>query len=144
MRDRTTERTALLPRTGFVGAGQASGLVPRGASPLRDSAGISPASLRSAPPRQVRGGCTLPPAAAARHRPADGPVRHGWGRIQCVPGPFAGRLLVATPGLQDPNFARTVVYLLDEGEHGALGVVLNRPTAVSLLDVLPAWFTVAS
>ena len=38
----------------------------------------------------------------------------------------AGMLLVATPALVDPNFADTVVLLLDVDDHGALGVVLNR------------------
>ncbi len=39
-----------------------------------------------------------------------------------------GRLLVAAPQLQDPNFARSVVLMVDHGEEGALGVVLNRAT----------------
>lgn len=51
-----------------------------------------------------------------------------------------GSLLVAVPGvLEDPNFRRTVVLLLEHGEHGALGVVLNRPTDTPLLDPFPAW-----
>ena len=37
-----------------------------------------------------------------------------------------GRFLVATPQLLDPNFARTVVLLIQHSEQGALGVVLNR------------------
>ena len=40
-----------------------------------------------------------------------------------------GRLLVATPPLDDPNFDRTVVYMLEHHELGAVGVVLNRPGA---------------
>ncbi len=48
-------------------------------------------------------------------------------------------LLVATPQLVDPNFADTVVLLLDVDEAGALGVVLNRPTPVSVAEVLSAW-----
>jgi putative transcriptional regulator len=51
----------------------------------------------------------------------------------------AGMLLVATPVLLDPNFADTVVLLLDVDEGGALGVVLNRPSAVPVADVLGAW-----
>ena len=39
-----------------------------------------------------------------------------------------GRLLVATPQLVDPNFSRTVVLVLDHGDDGAFGVVLNRAT----------------
>ncbi|MCC9308526.1 YqgE/AlgH family protein [Kitasatospora sp. RB6PN24] len=50
-----------------------------------------------------------------------------------------GRLLVATPVLTDPNFARAVVLLLDHDEQGALGVVLNRPTPVEVSDVLDGW-----
>ena len=39
-----------------------------------------------------------------------------------------GKLLLATPPLVDPNFDRTVVLLLEHGEDGSLGLVLNRPT----------------
>jgi hypothetical protein len=38
-----------------------------------------------------------------------------------------GQLLVATPDLRDPNFSRTVILMLEHGDEGALGVVLNRP-----------------
>ena len=55
----------------------------------------------------------------------------------------AGSLLVATPVLTDPNFERAVVLLLDVDENGALGVVLNRPSPVSVDEVLPAWSAVA-
>ena len=51
----------------------------------------------------------------------------------------AGMLLVATPALLDPNFVDTVVLLLDVDENGALGVVLNRPSAVPVADVLADW-----
>jgi len=52
---------------------------------------------------------------------------------------LTGRLLVATPGLADPNFARTVVLVLDHDHSGTLGVVLNRPTDLPVGDVLPDW-----
>ena len=51
----------------------------------------------------------------------------------------AGMLLVATPALLDPNFADTVVLLLDVDDDGALGVVLNRPSAVPVAEVLAGW-----
>ena len=51
----------------------------------------------------------------------------------------AGMLLVATPVLLDPNFADTVVLLLDVDENGALGVVLNRPCVVPVAEVLEGW-----
>lgn len=48
----------------------------------------------------------------------------------------AGRFLVAKPELRDPNFARTVVFLLEYGEEGAMGLVLNRPTEVLASNVI--------
>jgi putative transcriptional regulator len=53
--------------------------------------------------------------------------------------PAPGRLLVATPALEDPNFARTVVLLLDHSEDGVLGVVLNRPSEAEVAAALPEW-----
>ncbi len=51
----------------------------------------------------------------------------------------AGMLLVATTALRDPNFAETVVLLLDVNEEGALGVVLNRPSPILVAEVLEPW-----
>ncbi|HEY5664100.1 MAG TPA: YqgE/AlgH family protein [Ilumatobacter sp.] len=50
-----------------------------------------------------------------------------------------GRLLVATPPLEDPNFDRTVVYVLEHHTEGALGVVINRPTDEPLADPVDRW-----
>jgi putative transcriptional regulator len=61
-----------------------------------------------------------------------------------IPGTLRGRLLVATPPLVDPNFDRSVVLLLEHGEDGALGIILNRPTDASLASILPEWHTHAS
>jgi putative transcriptional regulator len=55
-----------------------------------------------------------------------------------------GTLLVAAPGLTDPNFGRTVVYLVEHHDRGSLGVVLNRPSDASVRDVLPRWAPFAS
>lgn len=55
-----------------------------------------------------------------------------------------GRLLVATPVIGDPNFDRTVVLVLEHGDQGALGLVLNRPTDVAVLDPLPEWEDLAA
>lgn len=38
-----------------------------------------------------------------------------------------GRLLVAAPPLGDPNFDRSVVFMIEHDEGGAFGVVINRP-----------------
>ena len=50
-----------------------------------------------------------------------------------------GRLLVASPQLIDPNFYRTVVYIAEHGDDGALGLVLNRPTEDLVENHLPDW-----
>jgi putative transcriptional regulator len=55
-----------------------------------------------------------------------------------------GKLLVAAPPLVDPNFDRTVVLMLEHGDDGAIGVVLNRPSETELDDVFPEWRSVAS
>jgi putative transcriptional regulator len=55
-----------------------------------------------------------------------------------------GRLLIATPNLEDPNFSRTVVLMLEHNDEGALGVVLNRPTPGTLDEPLPAWSRLAA
>jgi len=41
---------------------------------------------------------------------------------------LAGSLLVAMPQLQDPNFRRAVVLLVEHNDSGTFGLVLNRPT----------------
>lgn len=48
-----------------------------------------------------------------------------------------GIFLVANPGLRDPNFRQSVVLLCEHGPEGALGVVVNRPTAMHLSEALP-------
>jgi putative transcriptional regulator len=52
---------------------------------------------------------------------------------------LAGQLLVAAPLLRDPNFYRTVVLILRHAEDGAMGVVLNRPSAERAARYLPEW-----
>ena len=40
--------------------------------------------------------------------------------------PITGRLLVATPDLEDPNFYHTIVYMVRHDQTGAMGLVINR------------------
>jgi len=78
---------------------------------------------------------------AATHR------AYGGAKIRIVPilpETLRGQLLVATPPLVDPNFDRSVVLLLEHGEDGALGIILNRPTDATLESVLPEWHPYAS
>lgn len=60
-------------------------------------------------------------------------------------GSLVGRLLVATPGvLEDENFRRTVVLLLEHSETGAVGVVLNRPSDTPVDQPFPGWDAVCA
>lgn len=45
---------------------------------------------------------------------------------------LAGCFLLASSGLLDPNFVKTVVLLIQHSEQGALGIVVNRPTSKTL------------
>lgn len=51
--------------------------------------------------------------------------------------PPNGVLLVAKPGLADPNFRETVVLVTQSGDSSTIGVILNRPTTLSARELLP-------
>ena len=46
-----------------------------------------------------------------------------------------GHLLIASPRLMDPNFARSVVLIVQHNESGAMGLILNRPLDVNVQTV---------
>ena len=46
-----------------------------------------------------------------------------------------GHLLVASPDLLDPNFARSVLLIFEHNKQGAAGVILNRPTVATISDI---------
>ncbi|MHB8243369.1 MAG: YqgE/AlgH family protein [Solirubrobacteraceae bacterium] len=50
---------------------------------------------------------------------------------------LTGQLLLASPALRDPNFARSVVLIGVHSEEGAMGVVLNRPSQVTVGEAVP-------
>lgn len=52
---------------------------------------------------------------------------------------LAGKLLVASPLIVDPNFARSVVLLLAHDGEGAMGLVLNRPSEAAAGEHVPQW-----
>lgn len=54
-------------------------------------------------------------------------------------GELTGRLLLASPALEDGTFDRAVVLVLDHDDDGALGVVLNRATADPVRDEVAPW-----
>lgn len=56
---------------------------------------------------------------------------------------YRNRLLVATPALQDPNFALAVILIVEHDADGALGIVLNRPSPMALPQSLDGWSQLA-
>ena len=55
-----------------------------------------------------------------------------------------GQLLIAGPGLIDPNFRRTVVLVGEHSEEGALGVILNRASESTVDEAVPELPTLAA
>ena len=51
----------------------------------------------------------------------------------------AGRLLVASPLIGDPNFERSVILMLEHDSTSALGLVLNNPTHTDVAEMIPQW-----
>lgn len=43
--------------------------------------------------------------------------------------------LIATPQMVDPNFSGTLTYLCEHDEHGAMGIIVNRPTELMLGEI---------
>jgi len=55
-----------------------------------------------------------------------------------------GMLLLATPPLDDPNFDRSVVYMMEHSGEGAVGVVLNHPTDEASIEGLERWMDLSA
>lgn len=49
---------------------------------------------------------------------------------------LGGQFLIAMPAMADPNFDRTVTYICEHNADGALGIIVNRPTTMSLGEIL--------
>jgi putative transcriptional regulator len=56
-----------------------------------------------------------------------------------------GQMLIAMPGITDPRFERTVIYLCAHSEEGAMGIVVNKeaddisfPDLLERLDIIPS------
>ena len=48
------------------------------------------------------------------------------GMAHADPGNVKGKLLVASPDMADPHFEKTVIFMVEHNEEGALGIVINR------------------
>jgi putative transcriptional regulator len=45
---------------------------------------------------------------------------------------LTSHFLIAMPAMSDPNFSRTLTFVCEHNERGALGIVVNRPIEVTL------------
>jgi putative transcriptional regulator len=48
---------------------------------------------------------------------------------------LTSHFLIAMPAMSDPNFSRTLTFVCEHNEHGALGIVVNRPIDVTLASL---------
>ncbi len=49
---------------------------------------------------------------------------------------LSNQFLIAMPSLEDPNFSRSVTYICQHNDEGAMGIVINQPLALTLGEVL--------
>ncbi len=49
---------------------------------------------------------------------------------------LANQFLLSMPTLQDPNFHRTLTYVCEHSDEGAMGLVVNRPLGLTVADIL--------
>ncbi|WP_092996826.1 YqgE/AlgH family protein [Thiohalomonas denitrificans] len=49
---------------------------------------------------------------------------------------LTNHFLIAMPALADPNFSHTVTYICEHNQKGAMGIVINRPSGLTLGEVL--------
>ena len=52
------------------------------------------------------------------------------------PTNLTGKLLIAMPGMGDPRFENSVVFLCEHAPEGTMGLITNKPAGVSLEDLL--------
>ena len=48
---------------------------------------------------------------------------------------LTNHFLIAMPGMSDAVFAKSVVYVCEHSERGALGLVINKPATLTLADL---------
>lgn len=49
---------------------------------------------------------------------------------------FENKLLIAMPNLDDPYFARSLTYICEHSEQGAMGLVINQPVGMTLKELI--------
>jgi len=56
--------------------------------------------------------------------------------MSAYPHSLQNQFLIAMPQMQDPTFAGTLTFICDHNEHGAMGIVVNRPLTITLHEIL--------
>ena len=49
---------------------------------------------------------------------------------------LTGKLLIAMPGMGDPRFDHSVVYMCSHGDDGAMGLIINKPSDLRIKTLL--------
>ena len=49
---------------------------------------------------------------------------------------YKNHFLIAAPNMKDPTFMRSVIYLCEHSEKGAMGVIINRPLNLTIASLL--------
>ena len=52
-----------------------------------------------------------------------------------------GSLIIAKPTVDDDCFARSVIVTINHSSNGSMGLIINRPTGITLNDVIPGLVT---
>jgi len=62
---------------------------------------------------------------------AHGVMPHPFGMIDpdaSIPSQLEGKLLIAMPGMGDPRFDKSVIFMCAHSAEGAMGLIVNKPT----------------
>lgn len=57
---------------------------------------------------------------------------------------FENHFLIAMPSLEDPYFARSLTYICEHNEKGAMGLVINQPVGMTLKELVNQAFSEAT
>ncbi len=56
--------------------------------------------------------------------------------VDPVPMNLTNHFLIAMPGMEDSSFTKSVIYLCEHTEKGALGLIINKPSEINLQGLL--------
>lgn len=84
--------------------------------------------------------CQYEPASQGQMLECDrgrrSPLKYAVMPAESAPINLTHHFLIAMPGLEDESFSRSVVYVCEHNERGALGLIINKPSTLSLQILL--------